>query len=266
MYDISKLISKDQLQKILNTSDHIDEWYELCIEFFAKYNINTKERIAAFLSQTGHESNSFRVISENLNYSADRLRKVFKKYFTSAIMAKRYANQPEKIASRVYANRLGNGNEASRDGWIYRGRGLIQLTGKYNYELFAKSIGLAFNKVVEYLSTRRGAFESACWFWYIKGLNYFADKQDTLGLTKAINGGTNGLEDREVRYRRALDILSQTDNSNDLIKKVQIVLGVKADGVFGPKTKLALAQWQAKNGLVADGILGPITLKAMLGI
>lgn len=261
-------MTKEQLSKILKNNKNVDEWYNLCVEFFPKYGITTNDRIAAFLAQTGHESANFTVIEENLNYSTEGLRKVFSKYFHSSTIAKRYAHQPEKIASRVYANRLGNGSEASREGWTYRGRGLIQLTGKSNYQLFANYIGKTLDETRAYLSTRKGAFESACWFWQTKNLNNYADKKDIVGMTKLINGGTNGLDDRKAKYLHALSVLNEknTTAGADLIKEVQAALGVKVDGVFGPKTKEALKFWQKNHGLVPDGIIGPMTLKLLLGI
>lgn len=260
-------MTKTQLASILGYTEDIDEWYELCLEFFPKYNITTNNRIAAFLAQTGHESLNFKVIEENLNYSTDGLRRVFRKYFTSAVIAKRYARQPERIASRVYANRLGNGPESSKDGWRYRGRGLIQLTGKSNYQLFADYIGKSLSETVEYLSTKKGAFESACWFWTTKNLNYYADNKDIVGMTKLINGGTNGLDDRRKKYLHALSILNKHNptSGEEIVKEVQAALGVNVDGVFGPKTKEALRAWQKNHGLASDGIIGPMTLKLLLG-
>lgn len=259
-------LTKEQLSKIIPKNS--DKWFELCQEFFPKYNITTKERIAGFLAQVAHESGNFSRIDENLNYSTEGLRKTFPKYFTSAIIAKRYARQPEKIASRVYANRLGNGPESSKEGWIYRGRGLIQLTGKYNYQLFADYIEKSLEETISYLSTTKGAFESACWFWDIKNLNQYADKKDIEGMTRVINGGTNGLDDRRKKYRYALSVLNENSSTsgNDLIKDVQAALGVTIDGVFGPNTKKALISWQKTHGLVPDGIIGPITLKLLLGV
>lgn len=260
-------MTKSQLSKILGHTNYIDEWYELCLEFFPKYNIDSNKRIAAFLAQTGHESSNFRVIEENLNYSTDGLRKVFRRYFNSAIVAKRYARQPEKIANRVYANRLGNGPEASKDGWKYRGRGLIQLTGKDNYQLFADYIGKSLSETIAYLSTRKGAFESACWFWTTKKLNQYADNNDLDSMTKKINGGYNGLDDRKKKYRHALSVLNENNSTsgNEIIKDVQAALGVTADGIFGPKSKAELKKWQKAHGLVPDGIIGPMTLKLLLG-
>ena len=165
------------------------------------------KRIAAFLAQIAHESGGFNFVKENLNYGAKGLRAVFGKYFPTEEMALEYERQPEKIANRVYANRMSNGDEASGDGWKFRGRGLIQLTGKDNYSRFADSIGKDLDDTIEYLETAEGAVASACWFWNANKLNSFCDKDDFVGLTRRINGGTNGLEDRQHHYDIALEVL-----------------------------------------------------------
>jgi putative chitinase len=146
-------------------------------------------------------------LQENLNYSSSGLMKTFKKYFPDETVASQYAKQPEKIANRVYANRMGNGNEASGDGYKYRGRGLIQLTGKDNYTRFAESIETPVEEIPEFLGTFEGAVQSACWFWETNNLNQFADSGDMLTLTKRINGGYIGLEDRVKHYEHALEVL-----------------------------------------------------------
>lgn len=166
--------------------------------FAEKYGINTPLRLAHFLAQTAHESGGFRAIVENLNYSAESLDKVFPKYFKNAgRSAAEYARQPEKIANVVYASRMGNGDTASGDGFRYRGRGLIQLTGKNNYSAMAADMGITVEECAAYLETPAGACESAAWFWNKNGLNALADKDDVTAVTKRINGGTIGLEDRK---------------------------------------------------------------------
>lgn len=165
------------------------------------------KRIAGFLAQVAHESGGFNFVKENLNYGAKGLRAVFGKYFPTEEMALEYERQPEKIANRVYANRMSNGDEASGDGWKYRGRGLIQLTGKDNYTRFADSIGKDLEDAIEYLETAEGAVASACWFWHANRLNSYCDNDDFVGLTRRINGGTNGLEDRQHHYDIALEVL-----------------------------------------------------------
>lgn len=161
-----------------------------------KYEINSALRLSHFLAQTAHESGGFTAIVENLNYSADSLSKIFHKYFTD-VDPNDYARQPEKIANRVYANRMGNGDEESGDGYKFRGRGLIQLTGKNNYSAMASDLGIDVDQCSEYLETPEGAVESAAWFWNKNGLNKLADADDVVAVTKRINGGTIGLEDRE---------------------------------------------------------------------
>ena len=176
---------------------------------FAKYSINTEYRVAAFLAQAGHESGEFTAVVENLNYGAPALRTVFKKYFPSDAIAQAYARKPQAIANRVYANRMGNGTEASGDGYKYRGRGLIQLTGKNNYTAFAKSVNMTVDQAIAYLETAEGAVVSAAWFWHTNGLNAIADRGPSgfKDLTQRINGGQNGAAHRELLYSRALSVL-----------------------------------------------------------
>ena len=158
--------------------------------------LNTTLRQAYFFSQLAHESAVFTVMEENLNYSATGLLKVFPKYFNSSNVQS-FARDPQAIANRVYANRMGNGTEESCDGWRYRGRGFIQLTGKSNYQAFARSVNMSMEDVIAYAGTIEGAAASAAWFWNQNKLNRFADAGDYTGLTRAINGGLNGLEHRK---------------------------------------------------------------------
>ncbi len=185
---------------------YVNQWYDAISEILPEYGINTPQRVAAFLAQCAHESGGFVFLKENLNYKAPSLRKVFPKYFQDDATAAAYANKPEKIANRVYANRMGNGDESSGDGWRYCGRGLIQLTGKDNYTFFAASLDIPVEEAAEYLQTFEGAVQSACFFWEQNNLNQWADKGDILTLTKRINGGTIGLEDRIKHYEHALHI------------------------------------------------------------
>lgn len=164
-------------------------------------------RAAHFFAQTAHESGNFKAFSENLNYGAKGLRSIFGKYFKTDLEARLYERQPQKIANRVYANRMGNGDEASGDGFRYCGRGLIQLTGRDNYAFFAGSLDIPIEEAAEYLETFEGAVQSACWFWESNNLNQWADKDDILTLTKRINGGTIGLEDRKKHYEHAKHVL-----------------------------------------------------------
>lgn len=199
--------TKQHLAEIIKGNPYIDNWYQAISEILPEYEINTKPRVAAFLAQCAHESGGFRFLKENLNYKAASLRKVFPKYFPDDAIAAAYANKPQMIANRVYGNRMGNGDEASGDGWRYCGRGLIQLTGKDNYTFFAASLDIPLEEASEYLETFEGAVQSACFFWEQNKLNQWADAGDILTLTKRINGGTIGLEDRIKHYNHALHVL-----------------------------------------------------------
>jgi putative chitinase len=166
--------------------------------------------MAAFIAQCAHESGGFMVLKENLNYKPATLRKIFPKYFPTDALANQYCSKPNKqeaIANRVYASRMGNGDESSGDPARWIGRGLIQLTGRSNYQSFADSLEMDINDVPEYLATFEGAAQSACWFWETNKLNQWADAGDILTLTKRINGGTIGLEDRIKHYNHALHVL-----------------------------------------------------------
>lgn len=200
--------TEEKLQQCLPRNKNIHDLFESLENVLPKYEITTVERVAAFLAQCGHESLDFTVLQENLNYGAKGLLGLFKKYFPTEALAKEYERKPEKIANRIYANRMGNGPEASGDGYAHRGRGAIQLTGKLNYQAFANSIGLTLEDAVHYCETMDGAIESACWFWTKNKLNPIADNKDMLLLTKKINGGTIGLEDRKKHYEHNLEILS----------------------------------------------------------
>lgn len=197
---------KEHLQDMIGKNPYLDYWYDAVCQILPVYEINTPQRVAAFLAQCAHESGGFKFLRENLNYRAESLLKTFPKYFKSLEEAKQYEKQPEKIANRVYSNRMGNGDEASGDGYRYMGRGLIQLTGKNNYTLFAAAIDTPLEQIPEYLGTFEGAVQSACWFWEQNNLNQWADKGDILTLTKRINGGTIGLEDRIKHYNHALHV------------------------------------------------------------
>ena len=198
--------TQEQLKEMIPRNPYVPQWYEAVSSILPEYEINTPQRVAAFLAQCAHESGGFVFLKENLNYKAPSLRKVFPKYFQDDATASAYANKPEKIANRVYANRMGNGDESSGDGWRYCGRGLIQLTGKDNYTFFAASLDIPVEEASEYLQTFEGAVQSACFFWEQNNLNKWADAGDILTLTKRINGGTIGLEDRIKHYEHALHI------------------------------------------------------------
>jgi putative chitinase len=163
-------------------------------------------RAAHFFAQCAHESGGFKTFNENLNYGAKGLLGTFKKYFPDAATAGKYERKPEMIANRVYGGRMGNGPEESGDGFRYCGRGLIQLTGKNNYTFFAGSLEMPVEDVPEYLATFEGAVQSACWFWESNNLNREADAGDIKTMTRKINGGFIGLEDRIKHYEHALHV------------------------------------------------------------
>lgn len=204
------LITREQLEELIPGNKFIDEWCEALNSILPDYSIDTPERVAAFIAQCAHESANFNTLEENLNYRWQTLRKVFPKYFPTDEMAKSYAGRKDKkeaIANYVYANRMGNGPPESGDGYKFRGRGLIQLTGRENYSFFAGSLEIDIEEAVEYLQTFEGAVQSACWFWETNNLNQWADKRDIKTLTKRINGGTIGLKDRIEHYNHALEVL-----------------------------------------------------------
>jgi putative chitinase len=200
-------LTLQQLKQMVPGIPHAENWLEALDQLLPDYEINTPKRVAAFIAQCAHESGGFRFIKENLNYKAESLRKVFPKYFPNDDLANAYAKRPEMIANRVYASRMGNGDEHSGDGYRYCGRGLIQLTGRSNYENFAASLEISPEEAAEYLATFEGAAQSACFFWEQNNLNRFADANDVKGLTRAINGGYIGLEDRIKHTEHALHIL-----------------------------------------------------------
>jgi len=201
------MITLEQLYKILVGNGCTEQWHQALTQLLPEYGIDTPQREAAFLAQCAHESGGFQAIKENLNYKASSLQKTFPKYFPTQELADEYAKQPEKIANRVYANRMGNGDESSGDGYRYCGRGLIQLTGKNNYQAFADSMEGNLEEVADYLATFEGAVQSACWFWETNDLNTLADAGDIKAMTKRINGGYIGLEDRIEKYEKIKEIL-----------------------------------------------------------
>lgn len=200
-------ITRDQLNSIIPGNQYLDKWLECLNTILPEYEIDSPERVAAFLAQCAHESGGFKAIKENLNYKASSLRKVFPKYFPTDELAEQYAHNQEAIANRVYGNRMGNGDEHSGDGYAYCGRGLIQLTGHDNYKAFADSLSSSMEEIVEFLQTFEGCVQSACWFWETNDLNSLADSGDIKAMTKRINGGYIGLEDRIKHYEHALHVL-----------------------------------------------------------
>jgi putative chitinase len=205
---MSFTFTKEQLQSIIGNNPNLDGWYEALSSVLPEYEIDSPQRVAAFIAQCTHESGGFKRLKENLNYKWESLRKVFPKYFPTDEIAQEYAHKQEQIANRVYGGRMGNGDESTGDGFRYCGRGLIQLTGRNNYTKFAESIGMAVEEVPALLETFEGAVKSACWFWKTNNLNQYADAGDILTMTKRINGGTIGLEDRIKHYNHALEVFS----------------------------------------------------------
>lgn len=283
------MITLEQFSAMIPKNKDPESWYEAATEMFEAYDINTPNRIAGFMAQCAHESLDFTRLEENLNYSEKALNSVFGRYFGAGKRdAKEYARKPEKIANYVYqdefrSKRGAMGNVNDGDGWRFRGRGIKQLTGRNNYTAFGKTVGMSAEEAAEYVATPKGAIESACWFWKTNKLDKWADKGDNVGLTKKINGGTIGLDDRNRRWEEALAILGgevpapapkaassavrtlRKGMKGDDVKKMQKAIGVAADGDFGPGTLVAVKKWQKLNGLVADGIVGPATQAKMFG-
>lgn len=185
----------DAIEAVSRSIVHPQDWADALTPFMVASGITTPNRIAAFLGQVAVESAGFTVLTENLSYSAERLTAVWPNRFPNVLAAQPYARNPERLANRTYASRLGNGNEASGDGWTFRGAGLIQLTGRENQEAFAKACGIT-GDVGGYLRTLKGAAQSACWFWSTRGLNTLADGWQITAISKKVNGGTTGLSDR----------------------------------------------------------------------
>lgn len=199
--------TEQQLAKIIPGNKYVSKWHTALTTFLDDYSINTPQRLAAFLAQCAHESAGFTALVENLNYRPESLMRVWPRSFPTAAIAQQYGHKPAAIANRTYANRMGNGDEASGDGFRYCGRGLIQLTGKSNYQAFANSIKTDITKLPEYLTTFEGCVQSACFFWKSNNLNQYADTGDIIKITKIINGGVLGLDDRTARYQNALNVL-----------------------------------------------------------
>jgi putative chitinase len=284
------LITEAQLAVMIPTNKEVGEWCAALNEMLPKYGITTDKRIAAFVSQCAHESMDFRVLEEALSYKTETLLKVFPRYFgPGKENPDEYARNPQKLANYVYMDKNRSkggalGNVKENDGWAMRGKGLKQVTGRANHEAFGKTVGMTAEEAAEYLMTKKGALESALWFWGSRNLNEVADTGDVTRLTKIINGGDIGLVDRQQRYAKAMAALGgkidavapaaasaasggtlRRGSKGDDVKKMQAKLGLAADGDFGPGTEVALKKWQADNGLTADGVAGPKTLAKLLG-
>jgi putative chitinase len=203
------ILSQNQVQKCCPTNKNVAALTNALNAILLKYSIDSLDEVAAFLSQCGHESCDFNSLEENLFYSAKALYTTWPKRFPNDAICAAYARNPQKIANKVYADRMGNGNEASGDGWKFHGRGAIQLTGHDNYAAFAKASNRPIDSLMKYLITIEGAIDSACWFWTINGINALAEKEDVEGMTRKINGGTLGLDDRKARWGNCLAVLQQ---------------------------------------------------------
>lgn len=204
-----EILTFDCLKQILPNNKNIDKWYSCLNLHLPNIDVVTVERVAAFMAQCCVESTNFTRLTENLNYSASALNRVWAKRFPTLEIAKQYERKPEKIANKVYANRMGNGDERSGDGWKYRGRGLIQLTGKSNYLDFSRWTDIPLEECPNYLETMDGATLSACYFWDTRNLNKYADIGDITRMTKIINGGTHGLQERINNYNKFTKILKR---------------------------------------------------------
>ena len=291
------MITLEQFSAMITKNKEPEAWYENVVDMFKKYDITTTNRIAGFMAQCAHESADFTALEENLNYSEKSLSSVFGRYFGPGKRnPAEYARNPEKIANYVYQDEFRSkqgamGNTQPGDGWKFRCRGIKQLTGRNNYTAFGKSVGMTADEAAEYVATKKGALESACWFWATNKIERFADADDIVGMSKKINGGTIGLEDRKARYERAKALLGGKASApvkpqitdavtskapaaartlrrgmkGDDVKRMQQALGIGADGDFGFGTDSALKKWQRANGLTADGIAGPATLAKLFG-
>ena len=200
-------MTSEQLAQLGINPDWLPHLQKVC----DKYSINNVNRQAAFLGQLMHESNNLKTMQENLHYSANGLKSVWGSRFPTDEIANKYANQPDMIANKVYSNRMGNGDEESGEGWKYRGRGLIQCTGKDLYKTLSDALNVDLINDPDMLLQPPYAAMSAGWFWNKKGLNDLADQNNyeaTKEMTKRINGGFNGLDDRIVKIEQAKKILT----------------------------------------------------------
>ena len=198
----------DKVSHLLHKNKEPEFWYNAMNEYLPKFGITTAARVAGFVAQGQHESGDFTMLQENLNYSAKGLMGTFKKYFPDEAIANQYAKKAEMIANRVYGGRMGNGPEASGDGYKFRGRGVLQLTGRANYTQCSRDL-FSDDTLVnnpDLVRTPEYAIITACWFWYKNKLNEICDTGDIVLLSKRINGGTIGLEDRIKHWNDALDV------------------------------------------------------------
>jgi len=200
-------LTLEQFKAIAGENPYAEHWVEALNKCLPDYDITTPERLAGFFGQCMVESAGFTAIKENLNYKAESLVRLWKSHFPTIDIANQYAHQPEKIANRAYAGRMGNGPEESGDGWKFRGKGLIQLTGRDNYQGFANSVQMSIDDAAAYLETFEGCVQSACYFWENANLNTLADQGNIDHISHIINGGTLGQEERRHFYQIALQVL-----------------------------------------------------------
>jgi len=202
------VLTVDQLQECLPNArrERLEFFVDGINETFEQFEIDTPQRMAMFLAQTAHESANFSAVEENLNYSAKGLLGTWPKRFRG--VENQYARKPQQIANRAYCDRMGNGSESSGDGWKYRGRGLIQLTGQDNYRTCGDALNLNLLDDPDMASKNPAAVLSAGWFWTTRRLNEISDSGDVAKATKVINGGSNGLLDRQSKYQHIINVLS----------------------------------------------------------
>lgn len=291
---IKFVLTLDELSRIIHNPE-VDYWYKAMAKVLPANNINTKNRVAGFIAQCAVESSDFNVREENLNYTKSALLRVFKRYFIDRDPDD-YVRNPEKLANYVYQDEyrtargaLGNVNPG--DGWKFRGRGLKQLTGRYNYQKFGNEQGLTAEETIDFIETKEGALSSAVWFWNNANCNHFADNKDIEGLSLAINGGRIGLSLRKRKWNKALDIIDESctydlddpianevviDKPTRILRlgckgedvySLQIKLGMtpssKNEAVFDRRTYQKVKQFQEENDLAIDGIAGPKTLAVL---
>ena len=237
---------------------------------FADFGIsNTPNRLQFFLAQVAHESGGLTVIEENLRYSAKRLTEVWPSRFPTLASAEPFGNNPEALANKVYASRMGNGTPDSGDGWKYRGRGYIQITGRDGYRSVGAAIGMNLEADPDRAEALPDALRVACGFWKLKNINAACDEGDFVKVTRLINGGTIGLADREAWLQKVRNVLkpapatqpaTSAPPTKDDIRKVQQALrdrgftSVTADGIIGPKTNAAIDTFRRDNGLKPGSI------------
>lgn len=282
------MLTESQLCAMLPSNRDAASWLDAVNAGLPKYEITTPHRIAGFIAQCAHESADFTRLEEGLSYKEETLLRVFPRYFGEGKQDPAdFARNPQKLANYVYmdSNRTASGalgNVQDGDGWLFRGKGLKQVTGRANHAAFGKTVGMTAEQAADYLLTKEGALESALWFWGSRNLNAIADTGDIVKMTKVINGGDIGLDDRRSRYVRALTILSmpagatvtaaapvhetlRRGDKGDAVYRLQKRLGMAPDGTFGPATESAVKRWQQANGLAADGVAGPQTLAKLFG-